>query len=143
MKSLLFILSIITILTACVKQEIIPQEPVVIPTISDSTNVDNPVNLNGQVWVITKVLNTEMIYENRADTLVFINTTDYTFNGLSSNYNLNVTPTSYKLTLYDTAWGHLSGNLFNYNILSGNIDGRDFYDIFNSNTKVKIWMKKI
>ena len=144
MKSFLYILGVILILTSCVKQEIVPQEPIIVPTITDTLNVDSTLSLVGQIWVITKIQYTDATQpENRQDTLVFTNSSDYTFSGIPSNYNINLTPTSFKLTLYDTAWGHLSGTLFNYNIVSGNIDGRDFYDIFNSNTKVKIWMKNI
>jgi hypothetical protein len=93
--------------------------------------------------VITKVLNTDMMYEDRSDTLVFINTSDYTFNGYPSKYNLGVTPTTYKLSLYDTAWGNIGGSLFNYNIVSGKVDGLDFFDIFNSSRKVKLWMVRL
>jgi hypothetical protein len=105
--------------------------------------VDSTLSLAGQTWVITKVLNTDMMYEDRSDTLVFINTSDYTFNGYPSKYNLGVTPTTYKLSLYDTAWGNIGGSLFNYNIVSGKVDGLDFFDIFNSSRKVKLWMVRL
>jgi hypothetical protein len=74
---------------------------------------------------------------------VFIDVDDYTFNGVPSKYNFGLTPTSYKLTMYDTAWGNIGGSLFNYNIVSGKVDGLDFFDIFNSSRKVKLWMTKL
>ena len=144
MKVFVSILTSVLFLTSCVKQEIVPQEPITPqPIITNPTLVDSTLSLAGQTWVITKVLNTDMIYENRSDTLVFIDSDDYKFNGYPSKYNLGVTPTTYKLSLYDTAWGNIGGNLFNYNIISGKVDGLDFYDIFDTSRKVKLWMTKI
>lgn len=144
MKVFVSILMSVLFLTSCVKQEIVPQEPITPqPIITNPTLVDSTLSLAGQTWVITKVLNTDMIYENRSDTLVFIDSDDYKFNGYPSKYNLGVTPTTYKLSLYDTAWGNIGGNLFNYNIVSGKVDGLDFYDIFDTSRKVKLWMTKI
>ena len=141
-----YILSTILALSvmSCVKQDIKPQKPNdSVPIITDPQPVDSTLSLAGQTWVVTKVLVTGMMSENRSDTLVFINNEDYKFNGYPSKYNLGVTPTTYKLSLYDTAWGNIGGSLYNYNIVSGNVDGLDFYDIFNTSRKVKLWMKKI
>jgi hypothetical protein len=144
MKVFASILTSVLFLTSCVKQEIVPQEPITPqPIITNPTLVDSTLSLAGQTWVITKVLNTDMVYENRSDTLVFIDSDDYKFNGYPSKYNLGVTPTSFKLSLYDTAWGNIGGSLYNYNIVSGKVDGLDFYDIFNSSRKVKLWMTKL
>ena len=143
MKLFVGILTLI-MLGSCVKQEIVPQEPIAPqPIITNPTLVDSTLSFAGQTWVITKVLNTDMVYENRSDTLVFIDVDDYTFNGVQSKYGLNTTPTSFKLSLYDTAWGNIGGSLFNYNIVSGKVDGLDFFDIFNSSRKVKLWITKI
>ena len=144
MKVFVSILTSVLFLSSCSKQELVPQQPIAPqPIITNPTLVDSTLSLAGQTWVITKVLNTDMMYEDRSDTLVFINTSDYTFNGYPSKYNLGVTPTTYKLSLYDTAWGNIGGSLFNYNIVSGKVDGLDFYDIFNTSRKVKLWMLKI
>jgi hypothetical protein len=144
MKVFVSILTSVLFLSSCSKQELVPQEPITPqPIITNPTLVDSTLSLAGQTWVITKVLNTDMMYEDRSDTLVFINTSDYTFNGYPSKYNLGVTPTTYKLSLYDTAWGNIGGSLFNYNIVSGKVDGLDFFDIFNSSRKVKLWITKI
>ena len=144
MMKVFVILMSVLFLTSCVKQEIVPQEPIAPqPIITNPTSVDSTLSLSGQIWVITKVLNTDMVYENRSDTLVFIDSDDYKFNGYPSKYNLGLTPTTYKLTLYDTAWGNIGGSLFNYNIVSGKVDGLDFFDIFESNRKVKLWMTRL
>ena len=143
MKLFASILAVI-MLSSCVKEDIVPQEPIAPqPIITNPTLVDSTLSFAGQTWVITKVLNTDMVYENRSDTLVFIDADDYTFNGVPSKYGINATPTSYKLSLYDTVWGNIGGSLFNYNIVSGKVDGLDFFDIFNSNRKVKLWITKI
>lgn len=143
MKVFVILMSVL-FLTSCVKQEIVPQEPIAPqPIITNPTSVDSTLSLEGQTWVITKVMNTDMVYENRSDTLVFIDSDDYKFNGYPSKYNLGLTPTTYKLTLYDTAWGNIGGSLFNYNIVSGKVDGLDFFDIFESNRKVKLWITRL
>jgi hypothetical protein len=141
-----YILSTILALSvmSCVKQDIKPQKPNdSVPIITNPQPVDSTLSFAGQTWVVTKVLNTDMMYENRSDTLVFIDVDDYTFNGVPSKYNLGLTPTSYKLTMYDTGWGNIGGSLFNYNIVSGKVDGLDFFDIFNSSRKVKLWMVRL
>jgi hypothetical protein len=144
MKSLVYFLAFTLVLTSCVKEDIRPQQPnTPQPIITDTTFVDVTLTLAGQTWVITKVLNTDFSAELRSDTLVFINSDDYKFNGNPSKYKLYLTPTTYKLSLYDTPWGNFSGSLFNYNIVSGRVDGLDFYDILNTSRKVKLWMRKI
>lgn len=144
MKVFVSILMSVLFLSSCVKQEPKPQKPnPSTPIITNPTLVDSTLSLAGQTWVITKVLNTDMVYENRSDTLVFVDSDDYKFNGYPSKYNLGVTPTTYKLSLYDTAWGNIGGSLFNYNIVSGKVDGLDFFDIFESNRKVKLWMTRL
>lgn len=82
MKLFVGILTLI-MLGSCVKQEIVPQEPIAPqPIITNPTLVDSTLSFAGQTWVVTKVLNTDMVYENRSDTLVFIDADDYTFNGV-------------------------------------------------------------
>ena len=143
MKTFLIFLVGVLFLSSCYKEEITPQQPIVQPTITDSTFVDTPVSIANTTWVVTKVLNTDMSYELRSDTLVFTDSENYTFNGIPSKYGFNTTPTAYKLTLYNTPWGNIGGSLLNYNIDYGTIDGKDFYDIFDSNIKVKLWVKKL
>ena len=144
MKVFVILMSVL-FLTSCVKQEIVPQEPIAPqPIITNPTSVDSTLSLAGQTWIVTKIQYTDATEpENRSDTLVFIDSDDYKFNGYSSKYNLGLTPTTYKLTLYDTVWGNIGGSLFNYNIVSGKVDGLDFFDIFESNRKVKLWITRL
>lgn len=144
MKMMLTILIGVGFLSSCIKEEIVPQQPIdPQPIVTNPTIEDSVVSFKGETWVVTKVMNTDMIYEDRSDTLVFIGVDNYKFNGYKSKYNLDVTPTNYKLTLYDTPWGNIGGSLLNYNIVSGMVEGLYFFDIFDTNQKVKLWMKKI
>lgn len=140
---LIFLLSDI-LLTSCVKADIKPQQPLSPqPIVTDSTLVDTSLTLAGQTWVITKVLNTDFNDDLRSDTLVFVDQNDYTFNGYLSKYNLTTTSTTYNLTLYDTPWGNISGNLLTYNIISGKIEGKPFNDIFGLYNETKVWMYRL
>lgn len=144
MKNIFYLLTILLGFSSCYKEDIKPQEPLSPqPIVTDTTHVDTTLTFKNQTWVIYKVLNTDLIYETRSDTLVFLTTNQYTFNDYNSNYGLTLTPYSYKINLYDTMWGNLCGTLYNYNMVSGRIDGLDFFDIFDSGRKVKIWMKRI
>ena len=132
------------LVSSCVKQEIKPQKPnPPEPIITNPTPIDSGISLSGQTWVITKVLNTDFSMESRSDTLEFISNKDYKFNEYLTTYSLFPMPTTYNLSLYDTSWGNLSGSLYNYNIVSGRVDGLDFYNMFNPGLKVKLWLKKI
>ena len=138
-----FLLSNI-LLTSCYKEDIKPQQPLgPQPIITDSILVDSTLSLAGQTWVVTKVLNTDFDDDQRSDTLFFIDSDDYTFNGDTSKYNLTTTSTTYTLTLYDTPWGNISGELLNYNIISGKIEGKPFNDIFGTYSETKIWMYRL
>ena len=129
---------------SCVKQDIKPQKPnPPEPIITNPTPIDSGISLSGQTWVITKVLNTDFSMELRSDTMVFINKYEYEFNEYLTTYSLFPTPITYNLSLYDTSWGNISGSLYNYNIVSGRVDGLDFYGIDNTSRKIKLWMKKI
>lgn len=145
MMKVFVILMSVLFLSSCVKQEPKPQQPnPPTPIITNPVPTDSTLSLAGQTWVVTKIQYTDATEpENRSDTMIFISDEIYVFNGDSSVYDLDVTPTTYKLSLYDTAWGNIGGSLFNYNIVSGKVDGLDFFDIFESNRKVKLWITRL
>ena len=148
MKVFVSILMSVLFLSSCVKQEPKPQQPnPPTPIITNPVPTDSTLSLAGQTWVVTKVQYTDATKpENRSDTLVFINTSDYTFNGYPRKYDLDPTTTNYKLSLYNTPWletGNITVSLPSSFNLFGVIDGLDFYDIFNSSRKVKLWITKI
>jgi hypothetical protein len=140
-----FILSILTlVLLSCEKVEIKPQEPLPPqPIITDTTFVDSTFSLKNTTWVITKVLNTDMNEDFRSDTLVFISNNVYSFNGLQSTYNLYPNNTGFTLTLNNTVWGHISGNVFEFNLTQGVIENCQFKNYFTGQNVVKVWMYKL
>ena len=140
-----FILSILSlVLLSCEKVEIKPQEPLPPqPIITDTTFVDSTFSLKNTTWVITKVLNTDMNEDFRSDTLVFISNNVYSFNGVQSTYNLYPNNTGFTLTLNNTVWGHISGNVFEFNLTQGVIENCQFKNYFTGQNVVKLWMYKI
>ena len=80
------------------------------------------------------------------DTLIFLTSSTYTFNGYQSTYYLTPTGSGYNLSLYETPWGNLSGSILSNNITNGTILGTKFVDIsFGSSntTEYYLWMNKI
>lgn len=144
MKKLFYVIGILFIMTSCVKEEIVPQQPIVQDTSGDTIIIhDNQPNLIGQTWVITKVLNTNFDDEQRSDTLEFVTKDSLTFNGVPKTYNLYPSNVYYTLTLNDTPWGYISGKIYEYNLTQGIIDNCQFKNYFTGDNVVKIWMKKI
>jgi hypothetical protein len=144
MKSFVFFLFSNILLTSCIKEDIKPQQPLgPQPIITDTVLVDSTLSLAGQTWVIKKVLNTDFDDDLRSDTLVFVDKDGYTFNGYPSKYSLTPTSTTYNLTLYDTPWGNISGNLINFNIVSGTIESKPFNDVLGIYGETQIWMYRL
>ena len=80
------------------------------------------------------------------DTLIFLTSSTYTFNGYQSTYYLTSTGSGYNLSLYETPWGNLSGSILSNNITNGTILGTKFVDIsFGSSntTEYYLWMNKL
>ena len=107
------------------------------------TPQDSSYSLNGQTWVITKILLTDLTSDDRSDTIYFEDDNNYTFNGNASTYDLDVNSSNIKLTLNNTAWGNLIGTLYEYHLSSGLIDGLIFNDYFIISNTYKVWMEKI
>lgn len=80
------------------------------------------------------------------DTLIFLTSSTYTFNGYQSTYYLTSTGSGYNLTLYETPWGNLSGSILSNNITQGQILGTKFVDISvgsSNTTEYYLWMNKL
>ena len=80
------------------------------------------------------------------DTLIFLTSSTYTFNGYQTTYHLTPTGSGYNLTLYETPWGNLSGSILSNNITNGTILGTKFMDIStgtSNTTEYYLWMNKI
>jgi len=143
MKSLFYLLVGLSFLSSCYKEDIKPQQPSdPQPIITDTTSIDTTFSLKNTIWVITKVLNTDFNQELRSDTLVFLTLNTYSFNGVSSTYNLYSNNFGYTLTLNGTVWGHLSGVIYDYNLTQGIIENCQFKNYFTNENVVKVWMHK-
>ena len=80
------------------------------------------------------------------DTLVFLTSSTYTYNGYQTTYHLTPTGSGYNLSLYETPWGNLSGSILSNNIVNGTILGTKFVDISvgsSNTTEYYLWMNKI
>ena len=80
------------------------------------------------------------------DTLIFLTSSTYTYNGYQSTYYLTSTGSGYNLSLYQTTWGNLSGSILSNNITNGTILGAKFVDIStgsSNTTEYYLWMNKL
>ena len=120
--------------------------PIIEPTpINPGSN--SPQNLIGQTWRIFyyrvgpmgQVMTTN-------DTLEFLTSSTYKFNGYQSTYYLYVTGSGNNLSLYETPWGNLSGSILTNNLTNGTILGTKFVDISvgsSNTTEYFLWMNRI
>jgi len=104
-------------------------------------------SLVGQTWRIFyyRVGPTSQVMSTN-DTLVFLTSSTYTFNGYQSTYYLTPTGSGYNLSLYETPWGNLSGSILSNNITQGQILGTKFVDIStgsSNTTEYYLWMNKL
>ncbi len=80
------------------------------------------------------------------DTLIFLTSSTYTYNGYQTTYHLTPTGSGYNLSLYETPWGNLSGSILSNNIVNGTILGTKFVDIStgsSNTTEYYLWMNKL
>jgi hypothetical protein len=149
MKKLILLLCFV--LTSCYIPE--PQEgpidntgPIIVNPPSNGGNVTTQ-SLVGTTWRIFyyRVGPTSQVMSTN-DTLVFLTSSIYTFNGQQSTYYLTPTGSGYNLTLYETTWGNLSGSILSNNISNGIILGTKFVDISvgsSNTTEYYLWMNKL
>jgi hypothetical protein len=63
-----------------------------------------------------------------------------------TNYSLYYTGGGFNLSMNGTPWGYLSGTIYQYNLVSGDIQGLKFIDITpgtTNKTNYYIWMTKV
>jgi len=149
MKKLVLLLCLV--LSSCYVQEL-PEGPInntgpIIITPPGNGGVITTPTLVGQTWKIfyyrVGSMGTVMTTN---DTLVFLTSSTYKFNGYQSTYYLTPTGSGYNLSLYETPWGNLSGSILSNNIINGTILGTKFVDIStgsSNTTEYYLWMNKI
>lgn len=149
MKNLIYL--IFFLLVSCNISEL-PEGPIdnTVPIIEPTPinpGFNSPQNLIGQTWKIFyyrvgpmgQVMTTN-------DTLEFLTSSTYKFNGYQSTYYLYVTGSGYNLSLYETPWGNLSGSILSNNLTNGTILGTKFIDISvgsSNTTEYFLWMNRI
>ena len=149
MKKLVLLLCLV--LSSCYVQEL-PEGPInntgpIIITPPGNGGVITTQTLVGQTWRIfyyrVGPMGTVM---SANDTLIFLTSSTYTYNGYQSTYYLTSTGSGYNLSLYETPWGNLSGSILSNNITQGQILGTKFVDIStgsSNTTEYYLWMNKI
>lgn len=148
MRYIIFLLLSVVLLTSCEKEVLTPQDNnqvIVVPPNNDTTSV--LLDIVGDTWVITqyRVGQFGEIFPLN-DTLTFDTNTNYHYNSFSSTYSLYPTGSVYNLTINYTPFGNLSGNINDYNIINGVINGNRFVDIStgsSNNTEYYFWMEKL
>jgi len=149
MKKLILLLCLV--LTSCYIPD--PQEG---PINNTGPIIVTPPNNGGSVTTQSLVGTTWHLFYYRVgpmgqvmttnDTLIFLTSSTYTFNGYQSTYHLTPTGSGYNLSLYETTWGNLSGSILSNNITNGTILGAKFVDISvgsSNTTEYYLWMNKI
>jgi hypothetical protein len=121
--------------------------PIIITPPPGNGGIITTQSLVGQTWKIfyyrVGPMGTVM---SANDTLIFLTSSTYTFNGYQSTYYLTSTGSGYNLSLYETPWGNLSGSILSNNITQGQILGTKFVDIStgsSNTTEYYLWMNKI
>ena len=149
MKKLVLLLCLV--LSSCYVQEL-PEGPInntgpIIITPPGNGGVITTQSLVGQTWKIfyyrVGPMGTVMTTN---DTLIFLTSSTYKFNGYQSTYYLTPIGSGYNLSLYETPWGNLSGSILSNNITQGQILGTKFVDIStgsSNTTEYYLWMNKI
>jgi hypothetical protein len=120
--------------------------PIIVTTpINAGTNSNQ--NLIGQIWRLSYYRVGPMGQVMTAnDTLQFLTTSTYKYNGYETIYHLYVTGSGYNLSLYETPWGNLNGSILFNNLTDGTILGTKFIDISvgsSNTTEYYLWMNKI
>jgi len=148
MRHIIFLLLSVILLTSCEKEVLTPQDNnqnIVVPPNNDTTSV--LLDIVGDTWVITqyRVGQFGEIFPLN-DTLTFDTNTNYHYDSFISTYSLYPTGSVYNLTMNYTPFGNLSGNINDYNITNGVINGNKFVDIStgsSNGTEYYLWMVKI
>ena len=122
--------------------------PIIItPPPSNGGTTTTTQSLVGQTWHLFYYrVGTMGTVMSTNDTLIFLTSSTYTYNGYQSTYHLTSNGSGYNLSLYETPWGNLSGSILSNNIINGTILGAKFVDISvgsSNTTDYYLWMNKI
>jgi hypothetical protein len=147
-KSILFVI-LTVFLFSCQKEELTPNnnnnQPIVVPPYTGP--ITTPQTVVGQTWVITQYrVGQYGTILPLNDTLTFDNNTNYHYNSYASTYSFYCTGSVYNLTINNTPFGNLSGNINDNNVILGSILGARFVDISmgsSNTTEYYLWLTKL
>jgi hypothetical protein len=135
------------IASSCQKETIDPNPPnPPSPIPVDTSGIDSSISLQQQTWVLDAYKIQEFgSITPVGDTLHFLTTTQYQYNGQASTYSFYPVSSSYNLTLNGTFLGNISGTIYEYNLSNGLVTGIKFNDITpgGSQQYYYLWMHKI
>ena len=120
--------------------------PIIVTSPPTNGGVVTGESLVGQTWKLFYYRVGPMGMMTANDTLIFLTSSTYTYNGYQTKYHLTSNGSGYNLSLYETPWGNLSGSVLTNNVSGGKILGTKFVDIStgSSNTaEYYLWMNKI
>jgi hypothetical protein len=147
MRFICYTLIGILLFCSCNKQNTAPNPPSPpTPLPVDTTSVDTTVTLNQQNWVLTAYRLGEFgPIINRSDTICFLSNSTYTYNAWPSTYSFYPIMSAYNLTLNETFIGNISGSIYTFNLLSGQVDGNKFTNITTGGSELEyyLWLHRI
>lgn len=141
MKTLFYLFIAIAFLNACKKNN----------TSKTQYNLSNqdPLKTTSGTWVLYKYQTQNgTAMTNISDTLIFSSNNKYTYNGQSSDYFLSSSGLyySYRLSLYNTAFGYITGIIPSNFESTKEINGVEFSNLQSSgptNGKYTLWLRQI
>jgi len=147
MISLRIYAAILLLLASCQKQPEEVPAPYGVPYIN--TPIDTPnvsgLTFNNTTWILRQFrIGNLGGQQNASDTLLFQGVKTLYYNGIITQYASYKTPAGINLTLYESPWGTISGEVYPYNLQQGKIIGIAFKNILNPNNQsVYLWMDKL
>jgi hypothetical protein len=142
MRILIFIAIVMGLLFGCSKDEDVYKDYTYGGIWSGDTTKDV---LKGSTWVLYQYKDeTTTVPQQRNDTLTFLSDTDYTYNGHPAKFNIYSAGGTYSLSLYNTIFGSLQGNIPISSITHGEIINAEFKQIdIGANQVFFLWIKKL
>ena len=103
-----------------------------------------PLNMSPTTWVLYMYKdNTTQNPISRNDTLIFFSKENYSYNNVKSTYALNHSQSAFNLSLQNTAFGNISGDIQNSSLEQGEILSAQFNLITPNGQTFYLWLKRI
>lgn len=147
MISLRMYAAILLLVSSCQKQPEDVLTPFGVPYVNTPIDTNESVGLTfaNTTWILRQFrIGNLGGQQNASDTLVFQGVKTLYYNGFITQYASYNTNAGINLTLYESPWGTISGEVYPFNLQQGKIIGIAFRNILNPNNQpVYLWMDKI